>query len=118
MWDKAAPVDRVRTITLKGKIFFGAGAVNAFEIIADALKKEGIDRVLIVTGKRSYIRSGAWEVIEPVLCSKGMSYTHFDGVTPNPAADQVDTAAATARWEEAAMKLEELEEQLKSEQSA
>ena len=94
MWDKAAPVDRVRTITLKGKIFFGAGAVNAFEIIADALKKEGIDRVLIVTGKRSYIRSGAWEVIEPVLCSKGMSYTHFDGVTPNPAADQVDTAAA------------------------
>ena len=66
MWDKQIAIDQVKAITLKGKIFFGVGAINAFENIAEELKNEGISTFLIVTGKNAYISSGAWEVIESV----------------------------------------------------
>ena len=95
MWDRFAGVaDQVRTITLKGKIYFGPGAVNSFETIAGELKEEGVTRILVVTGRGAYRRSGAWDVIESVLKSMGLRYTLFAGVTPNPSADQVDTAVA------------------------
>lgn len=97
MWDKQTAVDQVRTITLKGKVFFGVGAVNSFETIADELKNEGIEKFLVVTGKNSYIKSGAWEVIEAILRTKGLKYTVFDGVQPNPTVEQVDSAVAMGR---------------------
>ena len=95
MWDKFTPVTgQVRTITLKGKIFFGPGAVNSFETVAKELKEEGITDYLVVTGRGAYRRSGAWDVIESVLKSMGLRYTLFAGVAPNPSAEQVDTAVA------------------------
>ena len=97
MWDKQIAIDQVKAITLKGKIFFGVGAVNAFDTIADELKNEGIERFLIVTGKNSYISSGAWSVIESALLSKGLKFSLYDGVMPNPTAEQVDTAVAMGR---------------------
>ena len=97
MWDKQIAIDQVRTILLKGKIFFGVGAINSFETIAAELKSEGIEKFLIVTGKNSYISSGAWEIIEAVLHSKGLKFSLFDGVTPNPTVEQVDTAVEMGR---------------------
>ena len=94
MWDKQIAIDQIKAITLKGKIFFGVGAINAFENIAEELKNEGISTFLIVTGKNAYISSGAWEVIESVLLSKGLKFTLYDGVMPNPTVEQVDTAVA------------------------
>ena len=97
MWDKQIDITQVRAITFKGKIFFGVGAINSFETIADELKNQGIERFLIVTGKNAYISSGAWEVIESVLLSKGLKFTLYDGVMPNPTVEQVDTAVAMGR---------------------
>ena len=54
MWDKQVDITQVRAITFKGRIFFGVGAINSFETIADELKNQGIERFLIVTGKNSY----------------------------------------------------------------
>jgi alcohol dehydrogenase len=97
MWDKQIAIDQVKTILLKGKIYFGVGAINSFEEIVNELKTQGIERFLIVTGKNSYISSGAWDVIEPVLLSKGVKFSLYDGVMPNPTVQQVDTAVEMGR---------------------
>ncbi|MBQ7696666.1 MAG: iron-containing alcohol dehydrogenase, partial [Lentisphaeria bacterium] len=95
MWDKFASVaNQVRTITLKGKIFFGPGAVNSFETVARELKEQGITSCLVVTGRGAYRSSGAWDVVESILKSMGFRYTLYSGVTPNPTAGQVDTAVS------------------------
>ena len=95
MWDRfAAVAGQVRTITLKGKIFFGPGAVNSFETVARELKEQGITSCLVVTGRGAYRSSGAWDVVESILKSMGFRYTLYSGVTPNPTAGQVDTAVS------------------------
>ena len=97
MWDKEIAIDQVRAITLKGKIFFGVGAITRIEEIVNELKAEGVESFLVVTGKNAYISSGAWEVIESVMLSKGVKFAVYSGVTPNPTAEQVDTAVEVGR---------------------
>ena len=97
MWDKEIAIDQIRAITLKGKIFFGVGAITRIEEIVNELKAEGVESFLVVTGKNAYISSGAWEVIESVMLSKGVKFAVYSGVTPNPTAEQVDTAVEVGR---------------------
>lgn len=97
MWDKEIAIDQVRAITLKGKIFFGVGAITRIEEIVNELKAEGVESFLVVTGKNAYISSGAWEVIESVMLSKGVKFAVYSGVTPNPTVEQVDTAVEVGR---------------------
>ena len=97
MWDKQIAIDQVKTICFKGKIFFGVGAITRIEEIIDELKAEGVENYLFVTGKNAYISSGAWEVVESVMLSKGVKFAVYSDVTPNPTAEQVDTAAALGR---------------------
>ena len=92
MWDKQIAIDQVRAISLRGKIYFGVGAITYIEEIISELQKEGVEKLLVVTGKNAYISCGAWEVIESVLLSKGVKFAVYSGVTPNPTADQVDAA--------------------------
>ena len=92
MWDKQIAIDQVRAISLRGKIYFGVGAITYIEEIISELQKEGVEKLLVVTGKNAYISCGAWEVIESVLLSKGVKFAVYSGVTPNPTAEQVDTA--------------------------
>ncbi len=54
-------------------------------------------------------------LLEDLNCGR---VTDFRSARRRIAEIEVDTAAVTSRWEDAAVKLEELEEQLKSEQSA
>ena len=92
MWDKQIAIDQVRAISLRGKIYFGVGAITYIEEIIGELQKEGVEKLLVVTGKNAYISCGAWEVIESVLLSKGVKFAVYSGVTPNPTAEQVDAA--------------------------
>ena len=92
MWDKQIAIDQVRAISLRGKIYFGVGAITYIEEIISELQKEGVEKLLVVTGKNAYISCGAWEVIESVLLSKGVKFAVYSGVTPNPTAEQVDAA--------------------------
>ena len=92
MWDKQIAIDQVRAISLRGKIYFGVGAITYIEEIIGELQKEGVEKLLVVTGKNAYISCGAWEVIESVLLSKGVKFAVYSGVTPNPTAAQVDAA--------------------------
>lgn len=92
MWDKQIAIDQVRAISLRGKIYFGVGAITYIEEIIGELQKEGVEKLLVVTGKNAYISCGAWEVIESVLLSKCVKFAVYSGVTPNPTAAQVDAA--------------------------
>ena len=97
MWDKEISINQVRTISLRGKIYFGVGAITRIDEIVDQLKQEGVDKFLVVTGKNAYISSGAWEVIESCVLAKGVKFAVYSEVTPNPTAAQVDTAVEVAR---------------------
>lgn len=92
MWDKQIAIDQVRAISLRGKIYFGVGAITYIEEIIGELQKEGVEKLLVVTGKNAYISCGAWEIIESALLSKGVKFAVYSGVTPNPTAAQVDAA--------------------------
>lgn len=79
---------RCRTID-----YFGVGAINKFYDIAKDLKENrDIDKVLLVTGKSSYKKCGAWDVIKPALEKYGIEYVHYDKVGPNPTVDMIDEA--------------------------
>ncbi|WP_234394356.1 iron-containing alcohol dehydrogenase [Thermococcus piezophilus] len=73
--------------------YFGVGAINKFHDIAKDLKENrGISRVILVTGKSSYKKCGAWDVVKPALEEYGIEYVHYDKVGPNPTVDMVDEA--------------------------
>ncbi len=78
---------RTRTIN-----YFGVGAINKFNDIAQDLVKRGISKVLIVSSKSAYIKTGAWDVIEPALNANNISYVLYNKVTPNPTDTSTDEA--------------------------
>ncbi len=84
------PVDRIVELRCRSIDYLGKGAINKFKDIMKALSEEGIKRVGIVTGKSSYKKSGAWDVVEPTLKELNIEYEHYDGASSNPTVDQVD----------------------------
>ncbi len=97
MWDDVIDVKQVKVISLRGKVYFGVGAVNSIGEILGDLKSKERTRILVVTGHRAYKLTGAWQVIEAALVEAGFKYAVYDGVTPNPTAEQVDTAVKLGR---------------------
>ncbi len=75
-------------------VYFGPGSVKRLEGILEYYKKKGIRRVAVVTGRSSYLRSGAWDIIRSIIESLKMEYLHYDGVEPNPTVDHIDEAVA------------------------
>lgn len=96
MWEKGININQVTEIRAKTNVFFGVGAINKISDIADALKARGIDRVVVVTGKGSHIKTGAWEIVKKALDDRNIVYVLYSKITPNPTVDQVDEAAAAA----------------------
>lgn len=78
---------RTRTID-----YFGVGAINKFNDIAQDLVKRNISKVLIVSSKSAYIKTGAWDVIEPALKENSIDYILYNKVTPNPTDTATDEA--------------------------
>lgn len=87
-------VVEIRTATLD---YFGVGAINKIVDIAAALKSDGISKVLIVSSKSAYIKTGAWDVIEPALKNSGIDYVLYNKVTPNPTDTSTDEATKLGR---------------------
>lgn len=97
MWEDNVNIYDIREIRGKTTVYLGVGAVEKINDIAANLKENGIDRVLIVTGKSAYRITGAWDYVESALKSQNIEYMLYDKVTPNPDADQVDEAVALGR---------------------
>jgi Alcohol dehydrogenase, class IV len=97
MWEQEIDIHQVAEIRTKTTAYLGVGAINKMFDIADALVKRGIQKVVVVTGKGSHIKSGAWDVVKKALDEKKIEYVLYSKITPNPTADQVDEAAKIAR---------------------
>ena len=89
-------ITQVSEFRLKTLIYFGCGAIQKINDIADQLVARNIKNILIVSGRGAYKATGAWSVIAPALESRGIAYTLFDKVTPNPTTIQIDEAVAMA----------------------
>lgn len=97
MWENENDIHQVIEIRSKVNVFFGVGAIEKVNEIAQTMKSAGISNVLVITGARAYRSTGAWDHIESALRSNGISYELYSKVTPNPTADQVDEAVALGR---------------------
>lgn len=97
MWEKDIDINEVREIRVKTTVFFGVGAIRKIDYICAQLAKRGIRKVLVVTGKNAYKKTGAWDVVLEAFAKNEIEYVHYDGIMPNPEADPIDEAVKIAR---------------------
>ncbi|NFJ92559.1 iron-containing alcohol dehydrogenase [Clostridium botulinum] len=93
MWESKMTINEIREIRSKTTVYLGVGAIEKIYDIASNLKNMNIDKVLIVTGRGAYRKTGAWEYVEKALEKENITYILYNEVTPNPTVDQVDEAA-------------------------
>ncbi|EPY2273054.1 iron-containing alcohol dehydrogenase [Clostridium sporogenes] len=93
MWESKIAINEIREIRSKTTVYLGVGAIEKIYDIASNLKNMNIDKVLIVTGRGAYKKTGAWDYVEKALEKENIAYILYNEVTPNPTADQVDEAA-------------------------
>ncbi|AVQ47383.1 iron-containing alcohol dehydrogenase [Clostridium botulinum] len=93
MWESKIAINEIREIRFKTTVYLGIGAIEKIYDIVSNLKKMSIDKVLIVTGRGAYKKTGAWDYVEKALEKENIAYILYNEVTPNPTVDQVDEAA-------------------------
>lgn len=92
MWEKQIDINVVSEVRVKTTVYLGVGAINKIGEISAALKSKGISKVLVVTGKSSHIKTGAWDYTVKAFEENRIEYAIYSEVTPNPTVDQVDAA--------------------------
>ncbi len=97
MWESKVDIYRVFELRCKVRCYFGVGALNKISDIADWMKKNDIDKIIVVSDRNAYKVTGAWNVVEPILRKFGIGYILYDEVSPNPTVDQVDKATEMAK---------------------
>jgi len=97
MWEKDFDVNEVREIRTRTCVYFGCGAIHKMEDIAKEFKSDGIDKVIVMSGRNAYKSTGAWDVVEKALSSNGIGYINYDKVTPNPTTQAIDEAFGMAK---------------------
>ena len=97
MWEKDIDINEVKEIRVRTTVYFGVGAIKKIEDIAKDLKAKGLDKLVVVTGKGAYKKTGAWDYVQAALKNHNITYVHYDGVTPNPNTHQVNEAAKMAK---------------------
>ncbi|WP_304941959.1 iron-containing alcohol dehydrogenase [Vallitalea guaymasensis] len=97
MWKKEIEINEIKEIRVKTTAYLGVGAIQKIHDIMKELKDKQIDKVLIMTGKSSYKKTGAWDHVEKALKDNSVEYVLYDKVTPNPNVVQVDEATKMGR---------------------
>lgn len=97
MWEKSISINDVSEIRGKSTVYLGCGAIEKIFDISSELKAQGIDKVLIVTGRSSYKSTGAWDYVEKALKVNDIEFVLYDKVTANPTTTHVDEASEMGR---------------------
>ena len=92
MWEKSISINDINEIRTKTNLYLGIGAISKINDIAKELSTKGIKKVILLTGKSSYIKNGAWGHVEPALKNNGIEYLLFNKITPNPNSYDCDEA--------------------------
>ena len=96
MWEAQININEVCEIRAKTTVYLGVGAIKKISDICAALKSKGISKVIVVTGKSSYVKSGAWDYTVKAFEENNIEHILYTEITPNPTVDQVDTATKMA----------------------
>ena len=83
MWEKDININEVKEIRCRSTVYFGVGAITKINDIAKDLKARGLDKLVIVTGKGAYKKTGAWDHVQKALAANNITYVHYDGVMFN-----------------------------------
>ena len=67
MWEKDININEVREIRTRTCVYFGCGAINKIKEIAADFKAKDLDKVIVMSGKKAYKSTGAWDVVEKAL---------------------------------------------------
>lgn len=97
MWNDEISIHGIREIRTRTTAYLGVGAINKIDPIVETLTSRGISKVLCVTGRGSYRKTGAWDHVLAAFEKYGMEHVHYDRITPNPTVDSVDEATGLAR---------------------
>ncbi|WP_333594063.1 iron-containing alcohol dehydrogenase, partial [Anaerospora hongkongensis] len=90
MWENQIDIHKVMEIRSRTTVYLGVGAIQKAKDIAAALAAKNISKAVIITGKSSHIKTGAWDVVKKALEETGIEYVLYSKITPNPTVDQVD----------------------------
>lgn len=96
-WDKGININNISEIRTATHTFFGVGAIQKIDFIAEQLVNRGVNSVIVMTGKRAYESTGAWSFIKKALEKNNINYVLYNKVQPNPETHQVDEAVAEAK---------------------
>ena len=97
MFQNSLDIGKVTELRLKTLVYFGCGAIAKIREIAEQLEKRGIRKILVVTGRGAYKRTGAWDHVVPALAEHKIEFVLFDRVSPNPTTAQIDEAVAMGK---------------------
>ncbi len=97
MWEKDNDIYQIKEIRVKTTAYLGVGAIDKIDYICEDLKGKEINKVIVVTGRGAYKKSGAWEPTKAAFKKHGIEYVQYDKVTPNPEASHVNEASAIGR---------------------
>jgi alcohol dehydrogenase class IV len=92
MWEKKVNIYNVFELRCKTTCYFGVGAIDKINDIADWLVRTSKSRVIVVTDPVAYKVTGAWEKVQNAFKKRGIEYILYDKVLPNPTTDQIDEA--------------------------
>ncbi len=96
MWEKDININEVREIRSRTLVYFGVGAITKISDICKDLKARGISKVIVMTGRGAYKKTGAWDHVIKAFADNGIEYVHYDKVTPNPNTHHVNEATKMA----------------------
>ena len=96
MWEKDININEVREIRSRTLVYFGVGAIAKISDICKDLKTRGITKLIVMTGRGAYKKTGAWDYVTKAFAENGIEYVHYDKVTPNPNTHHVNEAAKMA----------------------
>lgn len=96
MWEKDININEVREIRSRTLVYFGVGAIAKISDICKDLKARGITKLIVMTGRGAYKKTGAWDHVTKAFAENGITYVHYDQVTPNPNTHHVNDAAKMA----------------------
>ena len=91
-WEQKIDIKNVSTVICGSRVFLGVGAIEKIDFIAEQLKNQGVDSVLVMTGKAAYASTGAWDYVTKALDKFTIRYVLYNKVQPNPETQQVDEA--------------------------
>ncbi len=97
MWEKDFNVNQISEVRTRTSVFFGAGAIQRIDFIAEQLKVKGYDKVIVMSGRNAYKSTGAWDYVEKALIKHGIGYINYNKVTPNPTTISVNEAVKEAK---------------------